>query len=67
MRALRIVNICNNRLLDLQEKDGLKVKLFDYDSETWESIQKNASLIQHVAKERIKDEITKVFIKGNPF
>ena len=43
------------------------MKLFDYDSETWESIQKNASLIQHVAKERIKDEITKVFIKGNPF
>ena len=67
VRALRIVNICNKRLLDLQEKDGLKVKLFDYDSETWESIQKNASLIQHVAKERIKDEITKVFIKGNPF
>jgi tRNA nucleotidyltransferase/poly(A) polymerase len=50
----------------MQETDQ-KVKLFDYQPELRDSIKRNASLIQHVAKERIKDELTKVFQKGNPF
>lgn len=66
IRALRIVNICNKKLLTLQENDQ-KVKLFDYQPELWDSLKKNAPLIQHVAKERIKDELTKVFQKGDPF
>jgi hypothetical protein len=66
VRALRIVNVCNYRLLQ-QEKNTGKQTLFDFASGTWDSIQTNAALIQHVAKERIKDELTKVFTKGNPF
>ncbi|MDR0369787.1 MAG: HD domain-containing protein [Candidatus Peribacteria bacterium] len=43
------------------------MELFDFSSETWDSIKRNSQLIQHVAKERIKDELCKVFKKGNPF
>jgi tRNA nucleotidyltransferase/poly(A) polymerase len=44
-----------------------KQRLFDFSALTRDSIMKNAPLIQYVAKERIKDELTKVFQKGNPF
>ena len=51
------------------EQDGVKekVQLFDFSSETWESIKKNTPLLAHVAKERIKEELCKPFIKWNPF
>lgn len=70
VRALRIVNICNQKLLEKAERNkrqGQKAELFDFSSPTWESIKKNASLLPHVAKERVKDELCKVFRKGDPF
>ncbi|MEI6671976.1 MAG: HD domain-containing protein [bacterium] len=44
-----------------------KVTLFDFDKATWNSVKKNHALVQHVAKERIKEEIMKAFTVGNPF
>ena len=75
IRWLRLVNVCNYQLLQLDKKNkskkekwGLdKVQLFDFSSETWESIKKNTPLLAHVAKERIKEELCKPFIKWNPF
>ena len=75
IRWLRLVNVCNYQLLQLdknnkskKEKWNLdKVQLFDFSSETWESIKKNTPLLAHVAKERIKEELCKPFIKWNPF
>ena len=46
---------------------GEAVVLFDFVKETWNSIKKNSALLDHVAKERIKDELSKAFIAGNPF
>jgi tRNA nucleotidyltransferase (CCA-adding enzyme) len=58
IRGLRIVNVLNHQL---------STKLFDFTNTTRESIRRNVALLAYVAKERIKDELTKVFIKGNPF
>jgi tRNA nucleotidyltransferase/poly(A) polymerase len=43
------------------------VILFDFIKETWVSIKKNSPLVAKVAKERIKDELIKSFVEGNPF
>ena len=76
IRGLRLVNVCNYQLLHLDKKNKLKksekwnpekVQLFDFSAETWESIKKNTPLLAHVAKERIKEELCKPFIKWNPF
>lgn len=76
IRWLRLVNVCNYQLLQLDKKNKSKksdnwnldkVQLFDFSSETWESIKKNTPLLAHVAKERIKEELCKPFIKWNPF
>jgi hypothetical protein len=72
IRGLRLVNVCNYQLLQLDkknkskksEKENLeKVQLFDFSAETWESIKKNTPLLAHVAKERIKEELCKPFTK----
>ena len=47
----------------LSKKNPDKVQLFDFSSETWESIKKNTPLLAHVAKERIKEELCKPFQK----
>jgi len=47
--------------------DGFKIKTFDFDGATWLGLKKNFFLLQFVAKERIKEEICKVFTHGNPF
>ena len=52
---------------DYQSDPINKVQLFDFSAPTWESIKKNAPLLAHVAKERIKEELCKAFQKGNPF
>lgn len=44
-----------------------KVQLFDFSSETWDSIKKNAHLLSYVAKERVKEELCKAFQKWDPF
>lgn len=76
IRGLRLVNVCNYQLLQLDKKNKLKksekwnpdkVQLFDFSAETWESIKKNTPLLAHVAKERIKEELCKPFMKWNPF
>lgn len=74
IRWLRLVNVCNYKLLQLDKKNKSKkgnslekVQLFDFSSETWESIKKNTPLLAHVAKERIKEELCKPFQKWNPF
>ena len=76
IRGLRLVNVCNYQLLQLDKKikskksekwNPEKVQLFDFSAETWESIKKNTPLLAHVAKERIKEELCKPFMKWNPF
>ncbi len=76
IRWLRLVNVCNYQLLQLDKKNKSKksekwnpdkVQLFDFSTETWESIKKNTPLLSHVAKERIKEELCKPFQKWNPF
>ena len=76
IRGLRLVNLCNYQLLQLDKKNKSKksehwnidkVQLFDFSAETWESIKKNTPLLAHVAKERVKEELCKPFIKWNPF
>lgn len=72
IRALRFVNVINQKLLELwnnkADKDNTNNKHYlDFEKETRKSIQKNFSLIQYMAKERIKIELDKVFKKGNPF
>lgn len=41
--------------------------LFDFIKDTWNSIKKNSALVEKVAKERIKEELVKAFVEGNPF
>ena len=76
IRWLRLVNVCNYQLLQLDKKNKSKksenwniekVQLFDFSAETRESIKKNTPLLAHVAKERIKEELCKPFQKWNPF
>ena len=75
IRWLRLVNVCNYKLLQLDKKNKSKksewnlekAQLFDFSAETWESIKRNTPLLAHVAKERIKEELCKPFQKWNPF
>lgn len=72
IRGIRLVNVCNYQLLQLDKKNKKKwvldkTQLFDFSSETRESIKKNTPLLAHVAKERIKEELCKPFQKWNPF
>jgi len=76
IRAIRFVNILNEKLKTGTRhqaqgtrllKNDNKVILFDFDKLTWNSVKKNSWLVQHVAKERIKEEIMKAFTVGNPF
>lgn len=57
LRALRFVNT-RNQTSQIQ---------WDFHRDTWRSMQKYHFLVQHLAKERIKQEITKVFSLNNPF
>ncbi len=56
LRALRFVNIWNQRWLP-----------FDFHKDTRTSIKKQYHLVQYLAKERIREEIVKVFSANNPF
>ena len=57
LRGLRFVNTLN-QTSQIQ---------WDFHRDTWRSMQKYHFLVQHLAKERIKQEITKVFSMKNPF
>lgn len=41
--------------------------MFDFESQTYKSMKKNRYLVQRIAKERIHDELIKVFEADNPF
>jgi len=43
-------------------KGDQKVTLFDIDTETRSSLKNHTKLVENVSKERIKDEMMKVFI-----
>ncbi len=64
VRAVRFLNILNQKL----EKTSKSEKnYFNIDNDTWDSMLRNANLVENVAKERIKDEILKIFKNKNPF
>lgn len=63
LRALRFVNVLNHQL-KLKKTDAT---LFDFDKTTRNALKRNHHLIEHVAKERIKDELIKIFSKWDPF
>jgi len=67
IRAIRFVNVLNEKLKVENWKNKDKVTLFDFAKETWNSVKKNSWLVKNVAKERIKEEIMKAFTVGNPF
>lgn len=62
LRAVRIINVLNCRLNANQINHDI-----DIHAQTRKSIKKNYYQIQYIAKERIKDEILKVFSYENPF
>lgn len=72
LRALRFVNVVNEKLLQkgkmLENKDPKnKIRLFDFSTETWKSIKKNHTLLEKIAKERIYQELFKTFNEWSPF
>lgn len=68
VRWLRFVNILNSKLKDYySNKSNPSQDFFDFEKATWLSIKKNHNLVTKVAKERLKEELTKVFKNNNPF
>lgn len=65
IRALRFVSVLNQKLRN--KKWSWKMLLFDIETNTWNSLKKHVHLVHNVAKERIKDEIKKVFSVWDPF
>lgn len=68
IRWLRFVNVLNVKLKNIyNKKNETSTSFFDFDKATWVSIKENHKLVEEVAKERIKDEMIKVFQSDNPF
>lgn len=71
IRALRFVCVLNEKLKERYKKEiktwKENLKLFDFDRDTWDNVKKHCKLVKNVAKERIKDEIIKVFKNGSAF
>lgn len=65
IRAVRFVNVINQKLTS-QKSEG-KVATFDFDSKTRGSLKKNFYQLQFVAKERVREELCKMFKEWNPF
>lgn len=66
IRALRFVSVLNQKLKDNTQK-WEKIKLFDINPDTWTSLKNHTDLIKNISNERIKEELTKVFSKWDPF
>jgi tRNA nucleotidyltransferase/poly(A) polymerase len=60
---LRFVNVLNHQLKSKKSDSTL----FDFDKATRNALKRNHHLIENIAKERIKDELIKIFTKGDPF
>lgn len=65
IRALRFVSVLNQKLRENQWDK--KIKLFDIDTDTWHAIKNLSNLVSNISKERIHDEILKVFTSWDPF
>ncbi len=65
IRAIRFTSVLNQQLKN--KSDNTKITLFDIDKTTRLAMKKKVSLVNNIAKERIKDEITKSFGKGSGF
>jgi tRNA nucleotidyltransferase (CCA-adding enzyme) len=66
IRALRFVSVLNQKLKD-HKWIKPKITLFDIDTDTWSSIKTLYGLVQNISKERIHDELLKVFSVWDPF
>ena len=78
IRALRFISVLNQKLRNktksknknsapLTLNSESKITLFDIESNTRTSLKKHTDLVQNVARERIKDEMIKVFSVWDPF
>ena len=77
IRWIRFAIILNEKIRkrysNLRENRNSKEKppqqyRFDFDTETWRSMKKNYYLVKFVAKERVKEEILRIFKNSdNPF
>lgn len=58
-----------NKQLSVKSSENLwkSVVWFDFEKNTWSALKKNFYLVQFVAKERVRDELVKVFKNWNPF
>ena len=66
VRALRFVSVLNQKLKDNQW-DKPKITLFDIDTDTRKATKELANLVSNISKERIHDELMKVFTSWDPF
>ena len=66
IRALRFVSVLNQKLKDTQW-DKPKITLFDIDTDTRKATKELANLVSNISKERIHDELMKVFTSWDPF
>ena len=66
IRSLRFVSVLNQKLKDTQWNKP-KITLFDIDTDTRKATKELANLLQNISKERIHDEIMKVFVSWDPF
>lgn len=62
LRAVRFQNSFN--FSDLYDDNETS---FDYEKYTWDSMKKNYFLVRHLSKERVHEEVIKVFSWANPF
>lgn len=66
LRALRFVSVLNQKLKDIA-KNKDKIILFDIQWDTRSSLKNHKDSIKNISKERIKDELSKVFKFWDPF
>lgn len=66
VRALRFVNILNQRVVTPVTDEVLDPPVFDLTTPTWLSLRKHYYLVRDVAHQRIRDEVIKVFRANNP-
>ena len=66
VRGLRFVSVLNQKLKDTQW-DKPKITLFDIDTDTRKATKELANLVSNISKERIHEELMKVFVSWDPF
>ena len=61
LRGIRFPSVLNYQLLKKRGKKQEKILTFDFETETRKALKKYHQQIEHIAKERIKEEIMKAF------